>query len=560
MLNKLYFLIAFYSIIITLGCKNFYNNSNKPINIKILAFNDFHGNLITPALDPESSVKEQLGGIEALHHTVSSIKNKNPYTIVVSAGDLIGASPLLSSMLHDEPTMVAMDLLGLEFSAVGNHEFDHGIKELFRMQYGGCLPRNCKMQSEFKGAKFKYLAANVIDVKDKKPIFPAYQIKYFGKIPVAFIGVVTREVKSLVSPKLDEVEFLDEAQTINNLIPELKSKGVKAIVVLMHEGGEIKNGYKNVLKDEKSINECKDLNGPVVDITNKLDKAVDIVITGHTHHVYNCNINETLVTSALSYGRLLSEIDLKFDPITYKIVEKKAINKLIKADKRNKNIQSALIKKLSKLVNGKDKLIVGHAFSFLSSKPNESGESLLGNIIADSQLEATSLPTQGGAQIAFVNSLGIRQGIMPDKKGQIAYTQLYSSQPYANKLVVITLKGKEIKKLLEQQWISSKGEERSDSMILQVSKGFSYKWDSKKPIWDKVSTHSIKLHGKTIDPEKNYRITVNDFLVGGGDGFTILEKGINPKIGPKDIDATENYFKKYSPLKIEGPNRIERIN
>ena len=224
----------------------------------------------------------------------------------VAAGDLIGASPLLSGLFHDEPTIEALSLMGLEVSAVGNHEFDEGRDELLRMQNGGCHPlAGCRGPSKFAGAKFRYLAASTIDRRTGKTLLPAYEVKEFEGIPVAFIGLTLKDTPKVVSPSgVAGLEFRDEAETVNALVPELRRRGIEAIVVLIHEGGFPTGDY----------NECPDISGPIVNIVKKLDKAVDLVVSGHTHRAYKCVIDGRLVTSADKFGTLVTEIELMLDP------------------------------------------------------------------------------------------------------------------------------------------------------------------------------------------------------------------------------------------------------
>ena len=285
-----------------------------PVDLRILAINDFHGYLRPPPggitiADPEDRTKKitvPAGGAEHMATLVSQLREGHKNTIFVAAGDLIGASPFLSAMFHDEPTIEALSMMGLEISSVGNHEFDEGKDELLRMQHGGCHPIDqCQGPHPFAGAKFRYLAASTFEKSSGKTVFPPYEIRQFDGIPVAFIGLTLKGTPGLVSPTgVADLEFRDEASTVNALIPELKARGVEAIVVLIHEGGLPTGDY----------NECPGISGPIVDIVKKFDKAVDVVVTGHTHRAYVCEIDGRLVTSGDKYGTLVTAIDLKLDP------------------------------------------------------------------------------------------------------------------------------------------------------------------------------------------------------------------------------------------------------
>jgi 5'-nucleotidase len=556
MFNKFHF--YFILILFLGGCKTFFLSKKKPIKVKIIALNDFHGNLRAHKFDLidgklfSSFLKVNspatIGGVEFLASWVKKLKKENPLNVFVSAGDLIGASPLISNFFHDEPTIEAMNLIGLDLNGVGNHEFDKGIEELFRMQNGGChLKRGCRYGSKFKGAKFKFLAANVKDLKTKKTIFPAYEIKYFKGVPIAFIAVAPKDTLSFLPPNtLKDIIFQDEVEAINNQVRILRKKGVKAFVALIHEGGEQKGGYNN----------CTELQGPIVEIVNKLDPDVEVVISGHTHNAYNCNIGGKLLTSALSYGKLLSEIDIQLDPKTKKISSKKATNlAVINSNEIDKDLaQSKLLKNLDLLTSKEENEVVGSTFSLkLSHEANQAGQSPLGSLIADAQLEATK---KYGSQIAFINKGGIRNSIIPNERGEITYGNLFSIQPYSNYLFIIEIKGSQIKEILEQQFINYKG---GKSLILQISKGFSYQWDNSKSLGSKVDIKDIKLNNQPIKSEGIYKITINDFLYQGGDGFD-FPQNTPLQQGPIDIEATKEYFKKNSPLENKEQNRIKRIN
>ena len=527
-----------------------------PIDLRILAINDFHGYLrpspggITIA-DPEDKTKKitvAAGGAEHMATLVSQLRDGHRNTIFVAAGDLIGASPFLSAMFHDEPTIEALSMMGLALSSVGNHEFDEGKDELLRMQHGGCHPVDkCQGPHPFTGAKFRYLAASTIEKRTGKPVLPAYEIREFDGIPVAFIGLTLKGTPGLVSPVgVADLEFRDEAETVNALIPELKTRGVEAIVVLIHEGGLPTGDY----------NECPEISGPIVDIVKKFDKAVDVVVTGHTHRAYVCAIDGRLVTSADKYGTLVTAIDLKLDPVTRDVISAKADNTIVQTATLPKNAeQTALIESYDRLAAPIANRPAGSVTETLSRVPNTAGESPLGDIIADAQLAATRDTSKGGADIAFTNPGGVRTDITRKEDGAVTYADLFASQPFRNQLVTMTLTGKQIKDMLEQQWRDPKRPRN-----LQVSNGFSYAWDSTKPDGERVIAERMILNGQAIDPAASYRVTVNNFLSVGGDGFTVLTQGTAPLTGIYDIDALNAYFGTNSPVGPTAVDRIVRIN
>jgi 5'-nucleotidase len=530
--------------------------TSAPVDLRILAINDFHGNLrpspggITIA-DPEDKSKKitvPAGGAEHMATLVGQLRKGHKNTIFVAAGDLIGASPFLSAMFHDEPTVEALSMMGLNISAVGNHEFDEGKDELLRMQNGGCHAiDNCQGPHPFTGAKFRYLAASTIEKRSGKPVLPAYEIREFDGIPVAFIGLTLKGTPGLVSPVgVAGLEFRDEAGTVNALIPELKARGVEAIVVLIHEGGIPTGDY----------DECPGISGPIVDIVKKFDRAVDVVVTGHTHRAYVCQIDGRLVTSGDKYGTLVTAIDLKLDPVTRDVIGATASNNIVRTATLAKDPgQTALIESYDRLAAPIANRPAGSVTATLSRMPNHAGESPLGDIVADAQLAATSAETKGGAVIAFTNPGGIRADVTRRDGGAVTYGDLFTSQPFRNQLVTITLSGKQIKDMLEQQWLDPRR-----PRILQVSNGFSYAWDGSKGDGERVIAERMSLNGQPIDPAARYRVTVNNFLSVGGDGFTVLTQGTAAQIGVYDVDALHAYLGANSPVSPTAADRIVRVN
>jgi 5'-nucleotidase len=527
-----------------------------PVELRILAINDFHGYLRPPPggitiTDPEDKTKKitvPAGGAEHMATLVGQLREGHKNTTFVAAGDLIGASPFLSAMFHDEPTIEALSMMGLDISSVGNHEFDEGKDELLRMQKGGCHPVDkCQGPHPFTGAKFRYLAASTIVKDTGKTVFPAYEIREFDGIPVAFIGLTLRGTPQIISPSVAAgLEFRDEADTVNALIPELKARGVEAIVVLIHEGGLPTGDY----------NECPGISGPIVDIVKKFDHAVDVVVSGHTHRAYVCEIDGRLVTSGDKYGTLVTAVDLKLDPVTRDVISATANNSIVRSATLAKNAeQTALIESYDRLAAPIADRPAGSVTATLSRVPNNAGESPLGDIIADAQLAATSSEAKGGAVIAFTNPGGVRADVTRRDDGAVTYGDLFASQPFRNQLVTITLTGKQIKDMLEQQW-----REPKRPRILQVSKGFGYAWDGSKGDGERVVAERMVLNGQTIDPAASYRVTVNNFLFVGGDGFTVLTEGTAPQVGIYDVDALHAYFGANSPVDPTAADRIVRVN
>jgi 5'-nucleotidase len=530
-----------------------------PVDVRILAINDFHGYLRpSPGgiriADPDDKSKKMMvaaGGSETMATLVKQLRAQaaNPEnTIFVAAGDLIGASPFLSAMFHDEPTIESLSMMGLEIASVGNHEFDEGKDELLRMQNGGCHPVDkCQGPHPFAGAKFHYLAASTVEKDTGKTVFPAYEIRKFEGIPVAFIGLTLKGTATIVSPPgIAGLEFKDEADTVNALVPELRARGVEAIVVLIHEGGYPTGDY----------NECPGISGAIVDIVKKFDRAVDVVISGHTHQAYVCEIDGRLVTSGDKYGTLVTTIDLKLDRASRDIVSAKADNVIVRTGSYARDPeQTALLEAYDKLAAPLGNRPAGSVSETLSHIPDRAGESALGDIIADAQLAATQATAKGGAVIAMTNPGGIRLNVTKKDEGAVSYADLFASQPFRNQLVTLTLTGAQIKNVLEQQWRDPKL-----PRILQVSNGFGYSWDDARPYGDHVLADSLSLNGTRIDPAASYRLTVNNYLSVGGDGFTVLKDGTAPLVGVYDIDALYGYFRANGPIGPAPGKRITRIN
>ncbi len=525
------------------------------VAVQLIGMNDFHGNLEPPSgssgkITLPDTTKVDVGGAAYLATHLAALRLENPNTVFVSAGDLIGASPLTSALFADEPTIEVMNEMGLEFNAVGNHEFDDGWVELLRMQNGGCHPKDgCLDGTPFPGANFQFLAANVLTKKDPiETLFPSYGVREFGGVTIAFIGMTLEGTPEIVTPSgVAGLTFVDEAQRANALVPELQEKGIEAIVVLIHEGALTTGFY----------DQCEGISGPIVEIVNNLDPAIDVVITGHTHQAYNCQINDKLVTSAASFGRILTDIDLELSTKTGDVVSATASNVLVTREFADPKVDAfvAGYKQLAAPLANKQ---IGSITATLEKTPPKDGPgiSTMGLVIADAQLAATADPKLGGAQIAFMNSGGVRADLVyPAAPGELAdgivtYGEAFAVQPFGNSLVVMTLTGAQIKALLEQQFTPG------FEYVLQVSKGFTFTWSKSAQVGAKVDPSSIKLNGVTIDPAQNYRVVVNSFLAAGGDGFKVLIAGTERIGGVTDLQALEAYFASKSPI---APPALDRV-
>ena len=515
------------------------------VTVMLAAINDFHGNLeLPPGGLPEVKGREithtPAGGVARLATVLESLRAKHPIFAFVSAGDLVGASPLASGYFDDEPTIEAMNSLRLDLNGIGNHEFDRGRAELLRLQSGGCPEGGCKSGQAFGGAKFPFLAANVMVRDTGKTLFPSYAVRAFGGVKVAFIGVTLKSTPAILSPKaVAGLDFHDEADTVNNLVPELKRAGVEAIVVLIHQGGFQRGGP----------NDCTEFRGPIIDIVRRFDRAVDVVISGHTHQAYLCRIEGRLLTSAGSFGRAVTAIELTLDRATRDVVSASATNHVVRTDVPESPVLAALAMRQAQLLKQLDRT-VGRITQSITNVQNADGESPLGQLISDAQLEAT---LDVGAEVAFMNPGGIRVPIDYTGDGAVTYAALYAVQPFGNHLVTMTLTGREMLQLLEQQW-SINGLRR-----LQISKGSGFAWNPDQPEGAHIARDSVVINGQPLQLNREYRITVNNYLADGGDNLPILREGRNRVAGVLNLDALVDYFGRRSPVVVGVERRARRI-
>ncbi len=528
------------------------------VAVQLLAFNDFHGNLKPPSGSSGVIVtganpavdKVDAGGAEFLATHLVTRAATNPNTLIVAAGDIIGATPLLSAAFHDEPTIEAMNRMGLAITSVGNHEFDEGTTELLRMQNGGCHPVDgCQDGDGFDGSAFEYLAANVRETGATETILPAYTIRRFGNAQIAFIGL-TLEGTPLVTTAqgVEGLTFGDEVETVNALVPQLKARGVQSIVVLLHEGGASTGLY----------NECLAASGPVVAIASGLDPAVDVVVTGHTHKAYNCVIGGKIVTSAAHAGRIITDIDLAIDENTGDVVGKQAENVIVTRTVAKDPGQTALIAKYETLIAPIANRVVGSITGDLDRAVIPTGETRMGDVIADAQLDGTRAL---GAVAAVMNPGGIRTDVLVaqlsggEQAGQVTHSEAFAVQPFGNTMVVLDITGAQLDTLLEQQWAAGAGGVEKVN-LLAVSSSLHYAFTPTLPIGSRVDAASITIDGVVVDPAATYRIAANNFLADGGDGFAVLKLGTNRVPGPGDLDAFEAYLAARSPL---APPALDRV-
>jgi 5'-nucleotidase len=525
------------------------------VAVQLLAFNDFHGHLEPPSGTNGRIGNIEAGGAEFLATHLSTLAGRTPNTLIVTAGDLVGASPLLSGMFHDEPAVHALNAMKVDVSSVGNHEFDSGWPELLRLQNGGCHPtQGCRGMSPFPGAGFRYLAANVMfDTKNGRsgPLLPAYTIKEVEGIRIGFIGMTLRSTPQLVMPSAVEgLRFEPEAATANRWVRVLKRQGVRTIVVLIHEGG---------VPVGDDPNGCAGISGPILKITEKMSDDIDVVVSGHTHRAYNCTIDGKLVTSAAAFGRIITAIDLTIDTRTRDVISKAARNVIVTRDVARDPLQTAIIDRYRPFYALVAERVIGTIAADLTRRPNFAGESILGNIIADATLEMAKSAT-GNADTAFMNPGGIRSDLLHEAGNEgprpVTYAEASSVLPFRNRIVVLTLTGKMIKDVLEQQFDNiGPGQDR----MLQVSRGFSYTYDRTADRSRRVDLRSITIDGRQVTPGQRYRVAVNEFLAAGGDNFSVFTRGTEVTTVSLDLETLTAYFDNHSPVAPVPTGRIRRL-
>ena len=532
-----------------------------PVEVQILAINDFHGNLEPPKisvdapLEEGTTVKVPAGGVAHLASAARALRAGQGQSVTVSAGDMIGGSPLISALYLDEPTIAAMEHVGLEFNAVGNHEFDRGSAELRRMQQGGCEKHTtrepCAVEP-FAGAKFKFLAANVFTA-DGSTIFPGTAIRDFGPVQVGFIGMTLKETATLVTPAgVAGLRFADEAATANALVPQLRAAGADAIVLLIHQGGAASGSY-----NDKS---CRDFDGDILPILERLNPAIDLVVSGHTHSAYICELprpgraRPLLLTSAGRYGALITDIRLTVDPARG-VVAHRADNVIVQGQgfrSGTTNVATTstlpifpadpaaagLVARYGAASAEAASRVVGRLAGPATREAGEDREHATGNLIADAQLAAGRV---AGAEMAFINSGGVRADLVPSADATVTYGQIFAVQPFGNNVVVKTLSGAQLKTMLEAQFLTVTGPNDRANMLFP-SEGFFFAYDLSRTPGDRIV--EMKLNGRPMDAAARYKVAVNSFIASGGDNFTVLaEAGPGVDAG-LDLDALEAWLKR----------------
>ena len=506
---------------------------DQDVHVQLLGINDLHGQL-----DYKTTISgKPAGGIEYLAGYLKEREATNPSnTLMVQAGDAVGASRPVSALLQDEPTIRILNELGFDVGTIGNHEFDEGVTEMLRLINGGAHPKTVEKYGPFEGADFPYVAANVVKEDTNQLILPPYVVKEVDGVKVGFIGVVTTETPSIVTPSgVAGVKFTDEAEAINKYTAELKAKGIKAIVVLAHDPGT-------------SATDGSNPTGKVVDIAKAVDDEVDVIFGAHDHKYLNSTVDGKLLVQSFSYGTAFSDVDLTIDPVTQDIVSKKAeivttFQDAAHLDAKIKAEMDQYQADVAPITNQ----VIGDAKEPISRTTNEAGEAPLGNLIADGMRATT------GAQFAFMNIGGIRDDIKD--AGPITWGELFAIQPFGNDIVTLNITGEQVRTLLNQQFAADR------NRIMQIS-GLKYTWSNNLPLGQKVIDIYLP-DGSKIDPTAVYNVAVNNFMADGGDGFVVLKEGKNRVTRSSDLDALVEYIKSFNgssiSAKIEGRILIDNV-
>lgn len=575
------------------------------LEVKLIALSDFHGALHSPGRFAErfaAPARPAVGGADALAAHVAQLKAGQPQHAVLAAGDLVSASPMVSAFFHDEPAVEALNRIGLEFSAAGNHEFDRGVAELLRLQHGGCRrraggdrdPGSCRGPAAtaaddraaddsargdnaadgFAGARFQWLAVNVRVAASGETLLPSHAVKRFDGVDVAFVGVSLRGTPDVVMPgALAGLDFGDEAEAVNALVPALRARGIEAIVVLVHQGGSQTGKVQD-------INGCEgELAGSALaDIVARLDDAVDLVIGGHTHAAYNCSAGTTRagglpnaagrripVVGPGAYGRVLSDIDLQLERASGQVRAVRVRNRLVRRDDAAGRDFAAHARATARLVAHYEALaapiaqrVIGRIASELPDRVDAAGNMPAGELVADAQLAATAAPAMGGAQLALMNPGGVRApGFRFTGQGEVRHGEAFAVQPFGNGLRTLSLSAQQLKDVLEQQFAGCRGQTRTRMLIPAHS--LRYAWSASAGCGERIRTvhlvgadgsvraRIVDESGRVLAPQQTYRVTVNSYLAAGGDGFDTFLGGRDAVAGGLDIDALVAYLGRFQP-------------
>jgi len=540
-----------------------------PPTLRVIAFNDFHGHLEPGHLslslaDPRAPgappLRVAAGGAPALAGLVAALRAGAAHSVVAASGDQVGAAPLVSALFRHESTVEVLNQIGVDVATVGNHEFDAGLDELLRLLGGGCAAtrpadpaRSCALSPAYGGARFAVAAANVQRV-DGRPLFAPHWVREVAGVRVGFIGAVTRSTPGIVVPSgVAGLRFEDEAVAVNRASAALAAQGVRAQVLLLHEGAEV--GMPGQPADWNDP-ACPGLRGALPALLPRLDAQIDLVLSAHTHQGYNCRVDGRPLLQALSYGRGVSVADLVLDPATGDVDRARSLTRNLPVlDERTAPaLRDALAAaeppafgaalRAARPDAAVARTVAAYAAAAAPQAQRAVGriaagfyrqgrtDHAAGRLVADAQWAATCAPEHGGAELALTNPGGVRADL-PCRAGPctVSYGEAFTMQPFGNSLVVMTLSGAELKTLLERQQPPG----RDAPAFLQPSAGLRYDWVASAPFGQRV--RALRLHGQPVRPGQPVRLTVNSYMAEGGDGLQLLKTGRERLGGPQDLDA-----------------------
>jgi 5'-nucleotidase len=546
---------ALLTAFIATGKLNSPAQSPRPVTVQILAINDLHGNLEPPVGSDGVINGIPAGGVEYLATHLRNAERENPNSILVGAGDIFGGSPLLSALFEEKPTIEAVNAMHLAVSSIGNHELDHGVAALREKVKGTCTQNPGQPGACPDAAHFQYLAANAEETQTPgKTIFPATAIRTVGGVRIGFIGETLQNTAAMISAGYAKgLRFLEESAAANAAAAELDRQGVHAIVLLIHQGGFQNPG------SGADPNGCRDLSGPIAGIVEKLSPSIQVVISGHTHVFYNCQIGGHTLTSASAYGRMFTRISLTIDPRSDTILHVEAKNEVVTRDVAKDPAQTAILDRFRPQAARITNRVVGSIAGDFPRTENSAGESPMVDLVADAQLASVSAPGKGGAVVGFMNVSGVRAVLIrpPGSTGPqpVTYGELYAALPFGNRVTVLTLTGDQIRRMLEQQFHST-----GNTEYLKPSEGFAYSFRANAPPGEHIVPGSITLHGRPVAPTDILRVETNDFLADGGGGFTVFLEGKDRVDGPVEVDALVQYFAAHSPVTPNLTSRVTRVD
>lgn len=525
--------------------------------LRIFSINDFHGHIQdrapTPAMPrlPDAKTGEvkpqNAGGVAYLASVLEGLRRNGSPSLFVAAGDLMGASPQISSLLKDEPTLTALSELGLAATALGNHDLDAGLTELLRKTRGECPTQGCAWP-EFAGARFPYLAANMVWAESGQRVLPSHTIVPVGALKVAVVGAVTRDTPRVIAPRaIAGLRFEDEADSLNALVPTLREQGAQVLVAVMHEGA-MHDGAAN-----DASYACPGLKGRVLDLAKRLDPAYAILISGHTHQAYTCKIDGRLLVQAGSFGAWLTESRLTLDA-QGQVLEAKAVNHPVLQGAYAPNPAfAALVQRAAALTEAaRNRPIAQLSMGAVRRAEPPFGDSALGNLVADAQLAYAQ--KRGVADVALTNSGGIRADLVVDGSRWITFSELFAIQPFGNDLLALTLSGAQLQELLRRQL-----PKRPGAASIQVSHNLRYTWN--QPEGQSAQLLAVTVNGAPLEAHKDYRVIVNNFMADGGGDTGVLRQGRDRQVVGPDIDALVEWLAENPQALAQiAPGRIQRVD